>query len=121
MKINMKQFSMEFFNAFAQCKEYLFVKRYGKNSFEVGKIGYYNHYKNSQQNKNHHMFYFGTLFNKWFCESIEVILKDGKRCPHLAIVTPKHVFWWFFKTSKDKYAFEHKRFQITRNDHVSCG
>ena len=41
MKINMKQFSMEFFKAFAQCKEYLFVKRYGKNSFEVGKIGYY--------------------------------------------------------------------------------
>lgn len=108
----MKQFSMEFFKAFAQCKEYLFVKRYGKNSFEVGKIGYYNHYKNSQQNKNHHMFYFGTLFNKWFCESIEVILKDGKRCPHLAIVTPKHVFGGFSRHQKINMLLNIKDFKL---------
>lgn len=33
----MKQFSTEFFNAFAQCKEYLFVKWCGKSSFEEEK------------------------------------------------------------------------------------
>ena len=34
---NMKQFSkVKFFKAFAQCKEYLFVKRYGKNSSNHG-------------------------------------------------------------------------------------
>lgn len=119
---NMKQFSkVKFFTIFAQCKEYLFVKRCGKYSFEVGKIGYYYHYKNNQENKNYHMFYFGTLFKKWFCESIEVCLKDGKGYPHLAIVMPKCIFWWYFKTSKDKNAFAYKRFQITGNDHVSCG
>lgn len=100
-------------------KEYLFVQRTTKSSFNVGKLGYYSHCKTDKINV--YILYFGDWFNKWFLEQIEFLRWSKYGLPNIVISGPKHVFWWFLKTSKDEDAFSHKRFQITQNDHVSCG
>ena len=100
-------------------KEYLFVQHATEHSFNVGKLGYCNHYKDDHV--NFYALTFGSWFNKWFLERIELVVWAKYQLPRIAIIGPKHIFWWFLKTSKDKDAFSHKRFQITQNDHVSCG
>ena len=104
---------------FKKIKEYLFVQHVTDYSFNVGKLGYCSHYKNDRI--NFYALRFGSWFNKWFLESIELVVWQKYGLPHITIVGPKHIFWWFLKTSKDKDAFSHKRFQITQNNHVSCG
>ena len=99
---------------FKKIKEYLFVK-----DFTVGKLGYCSHCKNDRI--NFYVLRFGSWFNKWFLENIELVVWQKYGLPHITIVGPKHIFWWFLKTSKDKNKFSHKRFQITENTHDFCG
>ena len=100
-------------------KEYLFVRHITNYSFMVGKLGYCSHTKNERINS--YVLVFGSWFNKWFLESIELIVWAKNGLPRITIAGPKHVFWWFLKTSKDKNDFSYKRFRITENDHVFCG
>ena len=100
-------------------KEYLFVQRTTKSSFNVGKLGYYSHCKTDKINL--YTLYFGDWFNKWFLERIEFLRWSKYGLPRIVISGPKHIFWWFLETSKYKNDFEYKRFQITKNDHISCG
>ena len=95
-------------------KEYLFVK-----DFTVGKLGYCSHCKNDYI--NFYVLIFGSWFNKWFLERIEVVILAKDNLPRIAISGPKHIFWWFLKTSKNKNDFSYKRFQITENTHTFCG
>ena len=104
---------------FKKIKEYLFVRHITKYSFEVGKLGYCTHTKNERS--NFYILIFGSWFNKWFLECIEFVVWEKYDLPHIVISGPKHNFWWFLKTSKDKNKFSHKRFQITENDHIYCG
>ena len=104
---------------FKKIKEYLFVRHITKYSFEVGKLGYCTHTKN--EHSNFYILIFGSWFNKWFLERIEFVVWEKYDLPHIVISGPKHNFWWFLKTSKDKNKFSHKRFQITENDHTYCG
>ena len=104
---------------FKKIKEYLFVRHITKYSFEVGKLGYCTHTKN--EHSNFYILIFGSWFNKWFLERIEFVVWEKYGLPHIVISGPKHDFWWFLKTSKDKNKFSHKRFQITENDHTYCG
>ena len=90
-----------------------------KYSFEVGKLGYCTHTKNERI--NFYLLLFGSWFNKWFLERIDFVVWEKYDLPHIVISGPKHVFWWFLKTSKDKNNFSSKRFQITENDHTYCG
>ena len=48
-------------------KEYLFVK-----DFTVGKLGYCSHYKDDHV--NFYALTFGSWFNKWFLERIELVV-----------------------------------------------
>ena len=100
-------------------KEYLFVRYVTKCSFEVGKLGYCTHTKDERN--NFYVLIFGSWFNKWFLERIELVVRDKSNFPHIVISGPKHDFWWFLKTSKDKNKFSSKRFQITKNTHDFCG
>lgn len=100
-------------------KEYLFVQHVTDYSFNVGKLGYCHHTKTERI--NFYALTFGSWFNKWFLERIGHVAWAKNDPPHIVISGPKHIFWWFLKTSKDKNAFSHKRFQITQNDHVCCG
>ena len=100
---------------FKKIKEYLFVRHVTKYSFEVGKLGYCTHTKNERS--NFYVLIFGSWFNKWFLERIELDIWDKNNFPRIVISGPKHIFWWFLKTSKDS----HKRFQITENTHDFCG
>lgn len=95
-------------------KEYLFVK-----DFTVGKLGYCSHYKDDHV--NFYALTFGSWFNKWFLERIELDIWDKNNFPRIVISGPKHIFCWFLKTSKDKNKFSSKRFQITENTHDFCG
>lgn len=100
-------------------KEYLFVKHITNSSFIVGKIGYCRHTKN--EDINFYVLTFGSWFNKWFLGRIEFIRWSKYGPPCIVISGPKHIFRWFLETSKYKNDFEYKRFQITKNDHISCG
>ena len=100
-------------------KEYLFVQHVTDYSFMVGKLGYCRHTKNERI--NFYVLTFGSWFNKWFLERIEVVIWAKDNLPRIAISGPKHIFWWFLKTSKNKNDFSYKRFRITENDHVFCG
>ena len=104
---------------FKKIKEYLFVQHVTDYSFNVGKLGYCSHYKNDRI--NFYALRFGSWFNKWFLESIELVVWQKYGLPHITIVGPKHIFWWYLKTSKNKNDFSYKRFQITENDHTYCG
>ena len=95
-------------------KEYLFVK-----DFTVGKLGYCSHYKDDHV--NFYALTFGSWFNKWFLERIELVVWKKYGLPHITIVGPKHIFWWYLKPSKDNDEFSRKRFKITRNTNDSCG
>lgn len=97
-------------------KEYLFVKHETTSSFTVGRLGYCSHCKNDRI--NFYTLMFGSWFNKWFLERIEFVIWSKYGLPHITIVGPKHIFWWFLKTSKYKNDFSYKRFQITRNTHT---
>ena len=99
---------------FKKIKEYLFVK-----DFTVGKLGYCSHCKNDYI--NFYVLIFGSWFNKWFLERIEVVILAKDNRPRIAISGPKHIFWWFLKTSKNKNDFSYKRFRITENTHTFCG
>ena len=101
-------------NIFKKIKEYLFVK-----DFTVGKLGYCSHCKNDYI--NFYVLTFGSWFNKWFLERIEVVILAKDNLPRIAISGPKHIFWWFLKTSKNKNDFSYKRFRITENTHTFCG
>ena len=96
-------------------KEYLFEQHVSEHSFNVGILGYCSHCKNDHI--NFYALRFGSWFNKWFLESIELVVWQKYGLPHIAIVGPKHIFWWYLKTSKDNG----KRFKITRNTNDSCG
>ena len=100
-------------------KEYLFVQHITDYSFNVGKLGYCYHTKN--EHDNFYALRFGSWFNKWFLESILLVTRAKDDFPCIIITGPKHIFWWFLKTSKNKNDFSYKRFQITENDHVYCG
>ena len=100
-------------------KEDLFVRHITNYSFMVGKLGYCSHTKNERI--NFYVLTFGSWFNKWFLERIELVVWAKDNLPRIAISGPKHIFWWFLKTSKDKNDFSYKRFRITENDHVFCG
>ena len=100
-------------------KEYLFVRHITDYSFAVGKLGYCSHTKNERS--NFYLLTFGSWFNKWFLERIELVIWEKDKFPHIVISGPRHIFWWFLKTSKDKNNFSHKRFQITENTHDFCG
>lgn len=104
---------------FKKIKEYLFVQHVTDYSFMVGKLGYCSHYKDDRV--NFYTLTFGSWFNKWFLERIDLVVWAKYQLPRIAISGPKHIFWWFLKTSKDKNDFAYKRFQITENDHVFCG
>lgn len=104
---------------FKKIKEYLFVQHVTDYSFMVGKLGYCSHTKNERI--NFYVLTFGSWFNKWFLERIEVVIWAKDNLPRIAISGPKHIFWWFLKTSKDKNDFSYKRFRITENNHVFCG
>ena len=104
---------------FKKIKEYLFVQHVTDYSFAVGKLGYCTHTKN--EHSNFYVLIFGSWFNKWFLERIEFVVWEKDKFPHVVISGPKHIFWWFLKTSKDKNKFSHKRFQITENTHDFCG
>lgn len=88
-------------------------------SFMVRKLGYCSHYKDDRV--NFYTLTFGSWFNKWFIERIEVVIWSKYGLPRIVIMGPKHIFWWFLKTSKYKNNFSYKRFQITENNHVFCG
>lgn len=104
---------------FKKIKEYLFVQHVTDYSFMVGKLGYCSHTKNERINS--YVLVFGSWFNKWFLENIALVIRAKNEPPHIVISGPKHIFWWFLKTSKNKNDFSYKRFQITENDHVCCG
>ena len=104
---------------FKKIKEYLFVQHVTEYSFVVGKLGYCTHTKDERS--NFYVLIFGSWFNKWFLERIELVTWDKNNFPRIVISGPKHIFWWFLKTSKDKNKFSHKRFQITENTHDFCG
>ena len=95
------------------------MRHVAKYSFAVGKLGYCSHYKNDRI--NFYALRFGSWFNKWFLESIELVVWQKYGLPHITIVGPKHIFWWYLKTSKDNDEFSRKRFKITRNTNDSCG
>ena len=105
-------------NIFKKIKEYLFVRHVTTGTYEVGKLGYFSHYKNDRI--NFYVLRFGNWFNKWFLECIEFVIWSKYSLPHITISGPKHIFWWFLKTSKYKNDFSYKRFQITRNTGDSC-
>ena len=100
-------------------KEYLFVRHITDYSFAVGKLGYCSHTKNERI--NFYLLTFGTWFNKWFLERIELVIWEKDYSPRIVISGPKRVFWWFLKASKDKNESSYKRFQITKNTHDFCG
>ena len=100
---------------FKKIKEYLFVRHVTKYSFVVGKLGYCTHTKNERI--NFYVLIFGSWFNKWFLERIELVVWEKDKFPRIVISGINHIFWWFLKTSKDK----NKRFQITENTHDFCG
>lgn len=104
---------------FKKIKEYLFVQHVTDYSFNVGKLGYCSHYKNDRI--NFYALRFGSWFNKWFLECIELVIWSKYDLPHITIVGLKHIFWWYLKTSKDNDEFSRKRFKITRNTNDSCG
>ena len=104
---------------FKKIKEYLFVRYVTDYSFMVGKLGYCTHTKN--EHSNFYVLIFGSWFNKWFLERIELVVWEKDNLPRIVISGPKHILWWFLKTSKDKNKFSHKRFQITENTHNFCG
>ena len=100
---------------FKKVKEYLFVRDVTDYTFKVGKLGCCRHTKNERI--NFYVLIFGSWFNKWFLERIEFVKWEKNNPPHIVISGPKHILWWFLKTSKDKNKFSHKRFQITSNTH----
>lgn len=100
-------------------KEYLFAKHIASNIFTVGKLGYCSHYKNDRV--NFYTLTFGSWFNKWFLERIDLVIWAKDNPPCISISGPKHIFWVFLKTSKDKNDFSYKRFRITQNTHTVCG
>lgn len=105
--------------AFLKIKENSLAQYITDCHFRDRKLGYCSHYKD-----NHINFYtltFGSWFNKWFLECIEVVIRAKDNLPRITIAGPKHIFWWFLKTSKNKNDFSYKRFQITKNNHVCCG
>ena len=104
---------------FKKIKEYLFVRYVTDYSFAVGKLGYCWHTKTERN--NFYVLLFGTWFNKWFLERIDIIIREKDNLPRIVISGPKHIFWWYLKTSKDKNKFSSKRFHITENDHTFCG
>ena len=104
---------------FKKIKEYLFVRYVTDYSFTVGKLGYCTHTKN--ECSNFYVLIFGNWFNKWFLERIDIIIREKDNLPRIVISGPKHIFWWYLKTSKDKNKFSSKRFHITDNDHAFCG
>ena len=74
-------------------KEYLFVQHETRYSFNVGKLVYCYHTKNERV--NFYALVFGSWFNKWFLESIELIVWAKNGLPRITIAGPKHVFCWF--------------------------
>lgn len=105
--------------AFLKIKENSLAQYITDCSFMVRKLGYCSHYKDDRV--NFYTLTFGSWFSKWFLERIELVVWAKYQLPRIAIAGPKHIFWWFLKTSKDKNDFAYKRFQITENDHVFCG
>ena len=104
---------------FKKIKEYLFVRYVTDYSFTVGKLGYCTHTKNERN--NFYVLLFGTWFNKWFLERIDIIIREKDNLPRIVISGPKHIFWWYLKLPKDKNKSSIKRFRITENDHTFCG
>ena len=60
-------------------KEYLFVK-----DFTVGKLGYCSHCKNDYI--NFYVLIFGSWFNKWFLERIEVVILAKDKVKRVNII-----------------------------------
>ena len=104
---------------FKKIKEYLFVRYVTDYSFAVGKLGYCWHTKTDRN--NFYILLFGTWFNKWFLERIDIIIREKDNLPRIVISGPKHIFWWYLKLPKDKNKSSIKRFRITENDHTFCG
>ena len=104
---------------FKKIKEYLFVRYVTDYSFTVGKLGYCTHTKNERS--NFYVLIFGSWFNKWFLERIDIIICEKDNLPRIVISGPKHIFWWYLKLPKDKNKSSIKRFRITENDHTFCG
>lgn len=104
---------------FKKIKEYLFVRYVTDYSFKVGKLGYGWHTKNERHNS--YVLLFGTWFNKWFLERIDIIIGKKDNPSNIVISGPKHIFWWYLKSPKDKNKSSIKRFHITENDHTFCG
>ena len=104
---------------FKKIKEYLFVRYVTDYSFAVGKLGYCWHTKTDRN--NFYILLFGTWFNKWFLERIDIIIREKDNFPRIVISGPKHIFWWYLKLPKDKNKSSIKRFRITENDHTFCG
>ena len=104
---------------FKKIKEYLFVRYVTNYSFTVGKLGYCTHTKNERS--NFYVLIFGSWFNKWFLERIDIIIRETDNLPRIVISGPKHIFWWYLKLPKDKNKSSIKRFRITENDHTFCG
>lgn len=100
-------------------KEYLFVRHVTDYTFMVGKLGYCTHTKNERS--NFYVLIFGSWFNKWFLERIDIIIRETDNLPRIVISGPKHIFWWYLKLPKDKNKSSIKRFRITENDHTFCG
>lgn len=97
----------------------MFVRYVTDHTCVIGKIGHCWHTKNERI--NFYALEFGSWFNKWFLERIDIVVWQKYELPHIVVSGPKHIFWWFLKTSKDKNKFSHKRFQITSNTHDFCG
>ena len=104
---------------FKRIKEYLFVRYVTDYSFAVGKLGHCWHTKTERN--NFYILLFGTWFNKWFLERIDIIIREKDNLPRIVISGPKHIFWWYLKLPKDKNKSSIKRFRITENDHTFCG
>lgn len=98
---------------FKKVKEYLFVRQISDYSFEVGKLGHFLHFKNEALNS--YILFFGSWFQKWFLERIVFLRWKKNERPFVAIVGPKHIYWWFLGPFRDG----RKRFKITSNDHYS--
>ena len=80
-------------NFFKKIKEYLFARYVTEYSFAIGKLGYCRHNKN--EHINFYVLIFGSWFNKWFLESIELVTWEKDNFPRIVISGPKHIFGGF--------------------------
>ena len=74
---------------FKKIKEYLFVQHVTDYSFAVGKLGYCTHTKN--EHSNFYVLIFGSWFNKWFLESIELVVWEHDTFPRIVLSGPNHL------------------------------